>query len=276
MDPVQAIVLAIVQGLSEFLPISSSGHLILIPHVFGWSDQGLAFDVAVHVGTLVALLVYFRRQLTTMAVAWFESVFRRRQTADSRLAWQILAATIPVGLVGLAFGDFIEANFRNPLFVAGTLSFFGILMYLADRFGRGQKDEFSLTWPQALAIGCAQALALMPGTSRSGVTMTAGRALGLSRSGRRAVQLPAGDPGYRRGGRLRRAQAADVGAGGGLGADAHRRRVRGPLRARVHPFPDPLHRAHRVAAVHALPAADRGPDRLALRLRAGLSRRGLR
>ena len=183
MDPVQAIVLAIVQGLSEFLPISSSGHLILIPHVFGWPDQGLAFDVAVHLGTLIALLLYFRRQLTTMAVAWFDSLFCRRQTADSRLAWQILAATIPVGLVGLAFGDFIEANFRNPLFVAGTLSFFGILMYLADRFGRGQKDEFSLTWPQVLAIGCAQALALMPGTSRSGVTMTAGRALGLSRSG---------------------------------------------------------------------------------------------
>ena len=121
MDPVQAIVLAIVQGLSEFLPISSSGHLILIPHVFGWSDQGLAFDVAVHVGTLVALLLYFRRQLTTMAVAWFDSVFRRRQTADSRLAWQILAATIPVGLVGLAFGDFIEANFRKPLFVAAGI-----------------------------------------------------------------------------------------------------------------------------------------------------------
>jgi undecaprenyl-diphosphatase len=183
MDPVQAIVLAIVQGLSEFLPISSSGHLILIPHVFGWPDQGLAFDVAVHLGTLIALLLYFRRQLATMATAWFDSVFRRRQTADSRLAWQILVATIPVGLVGLAGGDFIEANLRNPLFVAGTLSFFGILMYLADRFGSGKKDEFSLTWPLALAIGCAQALALMPGTSRSGVTMTAGRALGLSRSG---------------------------------------------------------------------------------------------
>jgi undecaprenyl-diphosphatase len=183
MDFVQAIVLAIVQGLSEFLPISSSGHLILIPHFFGWSDQGLAFDVAVHIGTLLALLAYFRRQLGTMAVAWIDSVFRRRQTRDSRLAWQILVATIPVGLAGLLFADFIEANFRNPLFVAGTLTVFGILMYLADRLGRGTRDEFSLSWPQALAIGCAQALALMPGTSRSGITMTAGRALGLSRSG---------------------------------------------------------------------------------------------
>ena len=183
MDYVQAIVLAIVQGLSEFLPISSSGHLILIPHFFGWSDQGLAFDVAVHIGTLLALLLYFRRQLGTMVTAWLDSVFRRRHSRDSRLAWQILVATVPVGVAGLLFGDLIEANLRSPLFVAGTLSFFGVLMYLADRFGRGERDEFSLSWPQALAIGCAQALALMPGTSRSGITMTAGRALGLSRSG---------------------------------------------------------------------------------------------
>jgi undecaprenyl-diphosphatase len=182
MDLVQAIVLAIVQGLSEFLPISSSGHLILIPHFLGWSDQGLAFDVAVHVGTLLALLVYFHRQLGTMATAWLDSVLRRKHTRDSRLAWQILVATVPVGLTGLLFAGFIEANFRNPLFVAGTLTIFGILMYVADRFGRGTNDEFGLSWPQVIAIGCAQALALMPGTSRSGVTMTAGRALGLTRS----------------------------------------------------------------------------------------------
>jgi undecaprenyl-diphosphatase len=183
MDLVQAIVLAIVQGLSEFLPISSSGHLVLIPHFFGWTDQGLAFDVAVHLGTLAALLVYFRRQLGTMATAWTESVTQRRHTRDSRLAWQLLVATIPVGLVGLLFNDFIEQNLRNPLFVAGTLTFFGLLMYVADRWGRGNRDEFSLSWGQSFLIGCAQALALMPGTSRSGITMTAGRALGLSRSG---------------------------------------------------------------------------------------------
>ncbi len=182
MDFIQAVVLAIVQGLSEFLPISSSGHLILIPHFLGWTDQGLAFDVAVHLGTLLAVLIYFRRQLGTMATGWFDSVFRQQHTRDSRLAWQILVATIPVGLVGLLCDDFIEANLRNPLFVAGTLAFFGILMYLADRFGRRKGDEFGLSWPQALMIGCAQALALMPGTSRSGITMTAGRALGLTRS----------------------------------------------------------------------------------------------
>jgi undecaprenyl-diphosphatase len=118
-----------------------------------------------------------------MLTAWLDSVFRRQHTRDSRLAWQILVATIPVGLAGLLFAGYIEASFRNPLFVAGTLTFFGILMYLADRYGRGTRDEYSLSWPQAFAIGCVQALALMPGTSRSGITMTAGRALGLSRSG---------------------------------------------------------------------------------------------
>jgi undecaprenyl-diphosphatase len=183
MDPVHAIVLALVQGLSEFLPISSSGHLVLIPHLFGWQDQGLAFDVAVHVGTLLALLVYFRRDIAAMTVAWFGSVLQRRHTADSRLAWQVLVGTIPVGLAGMAFGDWIEAHLRAPLFVAGTLSFFGLLMYAADRLSRGTRDERSVTWPQAIAIGCAQALALMPGTSRAGITMTAGRALGLARSG---------------------------------------------------------------------------------------------
>ena len=182
MGVIEAIVLAVVQGLSEFLPISSSGHLVLAPYFFGWPDQGLAFDVAVHVGTLIALLVYFRRELTVMAVAWLRSLTGRHDR-DSRLAWQILVGTVPVGLVGLWFGDYIEHHLRQPLFVAGTLAVFGLLMYAADRFGRGTGDEFGLSWPQAIAIGIAQALALMPGTSRSGVTMTAGRALGLSRSG---------------------------------------------------------------------------------------------
>ena len=182
MGVTEAIVLAIVQGLSEFLPISSSGHLVLVPHFFGWPDQGLAFDVAVHVGTLIALLVYFRRELTAMAFAWLRSLGGRHDR-DSRLAWQILVGTLPVGLVGLCFNDLIEHHLRQPLFVAGTLAVFGALMYVADRFGKGTADEYGLSWPQAIAIGMAQALALMPGTSRSGVTMTAGRALGMSRSG---------------------------------------------------------------------------------------------
>jgi undecaprenyl-diphosphatase len=182
MDPIQAIVLALVQGLSEFLPISSSGHLILVPHFMGWPDQGLAFDVAVHVGTLAALLAYFRRQLFGMAGGFWRSVVHREHNEDSRLAWAVLLGTIPVGLAGLAFNGWIEANLRSPLFVAGTLSFWGIVMYLADRLGRQDREEFALGWRQGLLIGCAQALALMPGTSRSGITMSAGLALGLTRS----------------------------------------------------------------------------------------------
>jgi undecaprenyl-diphosphatase len=182
MDLIQAIILAVVQGLSEFLPISSSGHLILVPHFLGWPDQGLAFDVAVHVGTLLALLIYFRHDLATIIAAWFRSVFRRQHDRDSRLAWQILVATIPVGLAGLLFGDAIEQHLRDPMFVAGTLALFGVLMWVADRVGASRLDEHSLGWGRALTIGAAQALSLMPGTSRSGVTMTAARALGLSRT----------------------------------------------------------------------------------------------
>ena len=182
MDPVHAIILAIVQGLSEFLPISSSGHLILVPHFFGWADQGLAFDVAVHVGTLIALLVYFRRPLVAMSVAWLTSLKSRKPDGDGRLAWCVLLSTVPVGAVGLAFGESIEAHLREPMFVAGTLSFFGLLMWLADRLGRQSLDEYSIGWRQAVIIGIAQALALMPGTSRSGVTITAGLAVNLTRS----------------------------------------------------------------------------------------------
>lgn len=182
MDPIQAIILAIVQGLSEFLPISSSGHLILIPHFFGWQDQGMAFDVALHVGTLIAVVAYFRRPLMAMTLAWFTSLKRRETTPDARLAWCVILGTLPVGVVGLAFGDAIEEHLRNPLFVAGTLTFYGILMWLADKLGRQSLDEYSVGWRQAVIIGCAQALALLPGTSRSGITITAGLGLGLTRS----------------------------------------------------------------------------------------------
>ena len=183
MQPIHAIVLAIVQGLSEFLPISSSGHLILVPSILGWPDQGLAFDVALHVGTLVALIGYFRVELLQMTRAWFASLTGRGLTPDGRLAWCVVIGTIPVGLVGIVFGDFIEQMLRNPLFVAAMLAGFGILMWLADRLASQRRDEYTVGWRDTLLIGCAQALALMPGTSRSGVTMTMARALGLTRLG---------------------------------------------------------------------------------------------
>jgi undecaprenyl-diphosphatase len=181
LDPLHAIVLAIVQGLSEFLPISSSGHLVLAPHFFGWRDQGLAFDVAVHVGTLFGVVAYFRRELVAMLRAWLGSLTGQGMTPDARLAWCVIVGTIPVGLAGLIAGAAIEEHLRNPVAVATTLSVFGALMWLADRCGRHERDERSLGWRDAILIGCAQALALMPGTSRSGVTMTMARALGFTR-----------------------------------------------------------------------------------------------
>jgi len=181
MDLLQVILLAIIQGITEFLPISSSGHLILVPHFLGWLDQGLAFDAAIHVGTLAAIVLYFRRQLGQMTTAWVGSVLRKERTPDSRLAWAVLWGTIPVGLVGLFFSDYIEANFRNPLLVAGTLSFFGVVLWVADRLGSRDRDEYSIGWRDVALIGTAQAMALVPGTSRSGITMTAGLSLGLTR-----------------------------------------------------------------------------------------------
>jgi undecaprenyl-diphosphatase len=181
MDLLQVILLAIIQGITEFLPISSSGHLILTPHFFGWPDQGLAFDAAIHVGTLAAIVLYFRRQLGQMATAWVGSVLRRERTPDGRLAWAVLWGTIPVGLVGLFFNSYIEANFRTPLLIAGTLSCFGVLLWLADKLGRRERDEYSIGWRDVALIGTAQAMALVPGTSRSGITMTAGLSLGLTR-----------------------------------------------------------------------------------------------
>jgi undecaprenyl-diphosphatase len=181
VEPIQAIVLALVQGLSEFLPISSSGHLVLVPHFLGWKDQGLAFDVAIHVGTLFAVLAYFRREVAAMARDWIASLAGRGLTPDARLAWCVILGTLPVGAVGLAFGGLIEEKLRNPVSVATMLAVFGLLMWIADRYGRRERDEYAVGWRDALLIGCAQALALMPGTSRSGVTMTMARTLGLRR-----------------------------------------------------------------------------------------------
>jgi len=185
MDFLQIVVLALVQGFTEFLPISSSAHLILFPRLFGWSDQGLAFDVAVHLGTLGAVVWYFRTELAGMSRDWVGSLRQRRTVGDSRLAWAVLLGTIPVGLAGLLLKGFVETALRSPVVIAWATIIFGLLLWLADHVGRkiGQpRDERSLTWRDILLIGCAQAVALIPGTSRSGITMTAGLLLGLSRS----------------------------------------------------------------------------------------------
>lgn len=181
MDALQAILLALLQGFTEFLPISSSAHLILLPQLMGWEDQGLAFDVAVHVGTLSAVVFYFRHELVPMARDWFQSVLICEQTVNSRLAWAVLLGAIPVGLAGLLFKDIVENNLRYPLIIAITTIGFGLLLWWADAKGRGSRDEYRLRWKDVFIIGVAQAIALIPGTSRSGITMTAGLMLGLSR-----------------------------------------------------------------------------------------------
>jgi undecaprenyl-diphosphatase len=180
MDSLQIVVLAIVQGITEFLPISSSGHLILVPYFTSWPDQGLEFDLAVHIGTLSAIVVYFRRTLGAMLRDWARSCVQRREVGESRLAWAVLFGTIPAGVAGLVFRHDIETTLRSPLVVACTTIGYALLLFFADR-NRGTRSERSIGWIDVVVIGCAQALALVPGTSRSGVTMTAGLFRNLSR-----------------------------------------------------------------------------------------------
>lgn len=180
MDFLQAIVLALVQGLTEFLPISSSAHLILVPVLFGWPDQGLAFDVAVHAGSLVAVLAYFRRELGRMSVAGLNSL-RGQWSPDARLAWAIVLATLPVVVVGLLGKSFIETALRGPLVIAVTTIVFGLALWFADLSGKRERNEYTIGWQDAALIGCIQVVALIPGTSRSGITLTAGLLLGLTR-----------------------------------------------------------------------------------------------
>ena len=177
----QIVVLAVIQGLTEFLPVSSSAHLILPSALLGWPDQGLAFDVAVHVGTLVAVLWYFREDLNALLRAWFSQVLGGNPSPESRLAWLIILATIPAGIAGVLFNDIIETYLRSVLVIAITTIVFGILLGVTDSRSPKQLDLTALTWKHALWVGAAQALALVPGTSRSGITMTAALALGFNR-----------------------------------------------------------------------------------------------
>ena len=182
MDLWHAFTLALVQGLTEFLPISSSAHLILVPRLSGWPDQGLAFDVAVHVGTLSAVLAYFRHELVQLAHGWFLSLRTRTLNRDARLAWGVLIGTIPVGLCGLLFKDVVETSLRSAEVIAIATIAFGLLLWWADARGRRLRDEHSLRLTDILIVGVAQAVALIPGTSRSGITMTAALMLGLTRT----------------------------------------------------------------------------------------------
>jgi undecaprenyl-diphosphatase len=173
----QGLVLGVVQGLTEFLPVSSSGHLILVPFVLGWPDQGLAFDAVIHVGTLAALLAYFRGEILGLVSG----------ALSRRVGLILLAATVPAGLAGLAFGSMIERSLRSPVFVAASLVVWGLVMWVADRRATtapgGPDDPLErVGWSRGLGVGMAQALALLPGTSRSGITISAGLLGGLDRA----------------------------------------------------------------------------------------------
>lgn len=183
MDTFQILILALVQGLTEFLPISSSAHLILTPYVFGYRDQGLAFDVAVHIGSLAAVVMYFKRDIAVMITDLVGSLGRSgKATNNSRLAWLIVFSTVPIMVVGAIFKSIVETDFRSLSVIAATTIVFGMLLYWADRTGKRYRDEFSVNWRDALIIGLFQVLAIIPGTSRSGITMTAGLMLGLTRN----------------------------------------------------------------------------------------------
>lgn len=172
--------LALVQGVTEFLPVSSSAHLILFPQLMGWPDQGLLFDIAVHLGTLVAVIAYFWRDILGCIGGWFRSL-GGTQSAEGRLAWHVLLATLPIIVAGVLFADLVETHLRSPVVIAVTTIFFGVALLLADHYGKRRLDTTEMTWVIALVIGVFQALAMIPGTSRSGITMTAALMLGMNR-----------------------------------------------------------------------------------------------
>jgi undecaprenyl-diphosphatase len=179
----QAIVLGTLQGLTEFLPVSSSAHLSLTPWDFGWQPAGLGFDLALHVGTLLALLWYFRREWVDLAKGGV-LLLRTRSTADpaARRALFIIIATIPAGIAGLLLEDLAETAFRAPVITAIALIVMGILLWAVDARAGQSRERATMTWRDALLVGLAQCLALVPGVSRSGSTITAGRALGFTRA----------------------------------------------------------------------------------------------
>jgi undecaprenyl-diphosphatase len=184
---IQAIVLGLVQGATEFAPVSSSGHLILVPWIFGWgtignADLQKAFDVALHVGTLIGALIYFRADVARYAAAWFRSVrTRRMSTPDERIAWALFIGTIPGAIAGALFESVIEEKLGQPWLIAVMLVAFGLLLVGVDRRARSDRPFDSIGPKTGLLLGTAQALALQPGVSRSGVTITAARAMGLDR-----------------------------------------------------------------------------------------------
>ena len=183
MSVLEAVVLGIVQGLTEFLPISSTGHLRIVPAFLGWEDPGAAFTAVTQLGTMAAVLLYFREDLVRIAVAWWRSVFDRplRRSLDARLGWYIVLGTIPIGIFGVLFKDQIETGARDLYLIGVALIVLGLVLLVAEKVGTRERSIEDIRTKDGFAIGLAQALALIPGVSRSGATITAGLFMGLDR-----------------------------------------------------------------------------------------------
>ena len=183
MDLTQAFVLALIQGITEFLPISSTAHLILVPLLTGWPDQGLAYDVALNTATWLAVVIYFRRDIADLTKGFFRTIKERtfRGNHDGELAWMVLVGTIPVAVAGLLAHDLVAHELRNLQVIGWSSIIWGIVLWIADR-RPGKTEIKDIGWKAAIAIGLAQAIALVPGTSRSGITMAAALLMGLSRT----------------------------------------------------------------------------------------------
>ncbi len=182
-DLLKAVVLGIIQGLTEFLPISSSAHLRIFPELFGWGDPGAAFTAVIQIGTELAVLIYFRKDIWRIGSAWVRSLFRaeHRGTLDSRMGWYIIVGSLPIVVLGVLLKDVIERDFRNLWIIGTTLIVMGVVLGVADRVGRTDRSIAKITLKDAVLMGVAQALALIPGVSRSGATISMGRFLGFDR-----------------------------------------------------------------------------------------------
>ncbi|MEL6686198.1 MAG: undecaprenyl-diphosphate phosphatase [Pseudomonadota bacterium] len=211
----QALLLAFIQGLTEFLPVSSSAHLILPEAVFGWTEQGVLIDVMAHFGTLFSVLLFFRKDVAEMLVGLVDLV-QRRLTRGAVLALNLIIATPPALIVGvlLASGGWDEA-LRSPAIIAATTIIFGVVLWLSDVMAKADRDMDTLTWRGAFAMGLAQVIAFIPGTSRSGITMTAGRAIGLSREAAARFSMLMSLPVIGAGGAYATLKLATEGADGG-------------------------------------------------------------
>lgn len=183
MSLIEAIVLGLVQGLTEFLPISSTAHLRIVPELLGWKDPGAAYSAVIQLGTVAAVLIYFRRDLVNLTAAFFQGLARRQPfaTLESRLAWFVLVGTLPIGVCGLAFKRYIETSLRSLYIISASLILLAIILFVVERLASHQRTLADMRWRDGLIIGAWQALALIPGSSRSGTTITGALSLGLRR-----------------------------------------------------------------------------------------------